>query len=103
MIIKCPSCGLEYSYGRNICHICNNNSIFFGALLKGDRQEYQWNCTTKVTPDRELFNPNHELKTQDADLIMQEIYTHKWNCDPTLQVYRMSFSDIKLNYELIYE
>ena len=104
MIIKCSRCGLEYSYGRNICHICKNNSIFFGALFKGDRQEYQWNCITNVknfTSDRKLFN--HELNTQDADLIMQEIHPHKWNCDPTLQVYKISSPEMKLSYELIYE
>ena len=106
MIIKCPRCGIEYSYGRNICHICETNSIFFGALFKGDRQEYQWNSTIKVKNFRfnhELLNPHHELNTEDADLIMQEIHTHKWNCNPALKVNKTSFPNIKLSYELIYE
>ena len=44
MIIKCPDCGLEYSYGRNICHVCGDNPIFFGAMFNGERTNYKWNC-----------------------------------------------------------
>lgn len=44
MIIKCLDCGLEYSYGRNICHKCSDNTLFFGAIFKGDRIDYNWNC-----------------------------------------------------------
>jgi hypothetical protein len=47
MIIKCPDCGLEYSYGWKLCHTCNTNAIFFGAIFKGDRTEYKWNCLTR--------------------------------------------------------
>lgn len=46
MIIKCSECGLEYSYGRNLCHMCSSNTIFFGTIFKGDRKEYKWNCVT---------------------------------------------------------
>jgi hypothetical protein len=44
MIIKCPNCRAEYSYGRNICHICDNSIIFFGAIFGKKRKNYQWNC-----------------------------------------------------------
>ncbi|MHA2288437.1 MAG: hypothetical protein ACXABG_06590 [Promethearchaeota archaeon] len=46
MIIKCPDCGIEYSYGRNICHKCGDTSIFFGTIFKGDRTDRKWNCST---------------------------------------------------------
>lgn len=48
MIIKCPECGIEYSYGRNICHICGDTKIFFGAMFKDDRTDHKWNCATSV-------------------------------------------------------
>ncbi|MFW9820656.1 MAG: hypothetical protein ACFFE5_13685, partial [Candidatus Thorarchaeota archaeon] len=46
MMIKCPDCGLEYSYGRNICHICDDNTILFGSIFKEPRKAYNWNCRT---------------------------------------------------------
>ena len=44
MIIKCPECGMEYSYGRNLCHICGDTPLFFGSMFKGDRTDHGWNC-----------------------------------------------------------
>ena len=46
MITKCPNCGAEYSYGRYICHSCDNSIIFFGAMFGKKRKNYQWNCDT---------------------------------------------------------
>ncbi|MFX0048751.1 MAG: hypothetical protein ACFE8G_11365 [Candidatus Hermodarchaeota archaeon] len=51
MIIRCPECGLEYSYGRNICHVCERNTILFGAIFKGPRQTYQWNCEDRFNSE----------------------------------------------------
>ncbi|MFX0009731.1 MAG: hypothetical protein ACFE9R_05400 [Candidatus Hermodarchaeota archaeon] len=51
MIIKCPECGLEYSYGRNICHACESNTILFGAIFTGPRQTYQWNCDSQFSSE----------------------------------------------------
>ena len=44
MIIKCPDCGIENSYGRNLCHVCNENKFFFGAIFNEPRKAYKWNC-----------------------------------------------------------
>ena len=44
MIIKCNECGIEYSYNRNICHACGDNTLFFGAIFGVDRSEHKWNC-----------------------------------------------------------
>ncbi len=46
MITKCPDCGMEYSYGRNICHICGDTKLFFGTMFKGNRTDRKWNCAT---------------------------------------------------------
>ncbi len=47
MIIQCPNCRAECSYGRYICHICDSNIIFFGAMFEKKRKNYQWNCNTE--------------------------------------------------------
>ncbi len=44
MIIKCKNCGIKYSYGRNICHTCGDNTLFFGAIFGEDESERKWNC-----------------------------------------------------------
>ncbi len=46
MIIKCKDCGIEYSYGRNICHMCGDNTLFFGAILEDELTERRWNCAS---------------------------------------------------------
>jgi hypothetical protein len=83
MLIRCPKCGIVYSYARNICHLCEDHSIFFGALFNGDRREYQWNCNKNSIP-REL-SYNHicsktSLDTPDADIILEKRKERKWNC-----------------------
>ncbi len=65
LIIKCPECGLEYSYGRNICHICGKLSIFFGAIFKGDRTEYAWNC---VTSEKRFKTSTEKSIVQDTTI-----------------------------------
>ena len=56
MITKCPNCGVEYSYGRYICHICDSSIIFFGAMFGKKRKNYQWNCDTikKKNPETNI-------------------------------------------------
>ena len=44
MIIKCKECGIEYTYGRKICHVCGDNTLFFGAILNNNGSEHKWNC-----------------------------------------------------------
>jgi alpha-D-ribose 1-methylphosphonate 5-phosphate C-P lyase len=48
MIKECPDCGIEYSYGRNICHICGGTKIFFGIIFKDDRTGHKWNCANSA-------------------------------------------------------
>ena len=83
MLIKCPKCGLIYSYVRNICHLCKDHSLFFGALFNGDRREYQWNCDKNSIPG-ELQCNSIESKTkitsEDVNIILEERIERKWNC-----------------------
>ena len=48
MITKCSDCGMEYSFGRYICHMCGDNTILFGAIFENDRSHHRWNCATSV-------------------------------------------------------
>ena len=72
MIIRCPECGLEYSYGRNICHVCETNTILFGAIFIGPRQTYQWNC------ERQFDSEEISMKKTDSHREFLRI-THKEN------------------------
>ncbi len=104
MVIRCPKCGIEYSYGRNICHICEDHSIFFGTLFNEDRREYQWNCNSKIISDVSHINPlTSEFLLKDAELMKEEKNSYEWNCDPALRVIQISFFDKKLGWNLVYE
>ncbi|MFX1494203.1 MAG: hypothetical protein ACFFBZ_07980 [Promethearchaeota archaeon] len=104
MVIKCPKCGIEYSYGRNICHICEDHLLFFGTLFNKDRREYQWNCNSKIISDVSPVNPpKSELLLNDEELLMEEKNSYEWNCDPALRVIQISFFDKKLGWNLVYE
>ncbi|MFX1573755.1 MAG: hypothetical protein ACFFB0_13480 [Promethearchaeota archaeon] len=47
-MIECPECGEEYSYGRNIIHICEHSSIPFGRIFGPKHKEPNWNCDTGI-------------------------------------------------------
>jgi hypothetical protein len=67
MIIKCPDCGIEYSYGRNLCHVCSDTPLFFGTMLNGDRTEHIWNyanrsgCVDILLEQPEIIESNIEV------------------------------------------
>lgn len=106
MIIKCPKCGIEYSYGRNICHICEDHLILFGAFFKGNRREYQWNCNTimlSADPKDPYFKSKDKIDLDDAELIMEQKKYYEWNCDPALRVMKISFNDKNAAYSFMYE
>lgn len=98
LIIKCQACGVEYSYGRNICHICDGQCIFFGAILKKERIERQWNCVTKRTLaslDKKKIKTSNFKDIDNYELIFEEIRPHEWNCSPLL---RTSSQDKGISY-----
>ncbi len=60
MIIKCKDCGIEYSYSRNICHMCGGNTLFFGAIFEEELSERNWNCVSSAQCI-EILLEKHEL------------------------------------------
>ncbi|MFW9770901.1 MAG: hypothetical protein ACFFEO_01855 [Candidatus Thorarchaeota archaeon] len=103
MMIKCPSCGIEYSYGRNICHMCEKYCIFFGSIFNLGRTERDWNCNTKKTL-ASLDNFPHKSKIvrelDDYELILEKTKPYQWNCDPALKI---SIQDKGMSYYHLYE
>ncbi len=47
-LIECPDCGERYSYGRQICHTCECNSIPFGKVFEPTHKARKWNCNTAM-------------------------------------------------------
>ncbi len=89
MLIKCSKCGLEYSYARNICHICGDNLIFFGALLNGNRREYRWNCEKNsnytVSKYRHIESKTG-INLEDAEYIMEQRIEREWNSNSRAEI-----------------
>ena len=75
-MIRCPECGIEYSYGRNLCHACGNITIFQGSIFFKQRKEYAWNC---ISTDVKATRPSKK----DFPIFLrhdQEMVTlHPWN------------------------
>jgi hypothetical protein len=106
MIIKCPECGIEYSYGRNICHVCDNNIILFGSIFFPSQKFRNWNCLEKSCNDSDTIKEigKSEIKSEETDnkeVIMQEISRYKWNCFKSVEF--TTEVDRKVNLVYIYE
>ena len=83
MLNRCPKCGHVYSSVRNICHLCKDHFIFFGALLNGDRREYQWNCeTNSITAGLKHCPIESKTKSNlnDTEIMTTQKVKRKWNC-----------------------
>jgi hypothetical protein len=61
MIIKCKECGIEYTYGRKICHVYGDNTLFFGAIFNDTRSGHKWNCSSG-TECIEIITEKPELR-----------------------------------------
>ena len=44
MLVKCPNCGIEYSYGRRICQICKDHPLYHVKIFMEEISCYAWNC-----------------------------------------------------------
>ena len=67
----------------NICHLCKDHSIFFGALLNGNRREYQWNCETNSIPAELKYSPvesKTKLNLNDTEIMTTQKVERKWSC-----------------------
>jgi hypothetical protein len=79
MIYKCPECGIEYSYGRNLCHVCNDNTIFFGSLFT-KRNPHKWNCEDTLECIDKLEQRSETDGYENKEIILEVITSHQWNC-----------------------
>ena len=80
MIVKCPECGIEYSYGRNLCHVCNHNTIFFGSLFNKRRNPSRWNCEDILCDRDNLEQRSEKDGYENKEITMEVITSHQWNC-----------------------
>jgi Lrp/AsnC family transcriptional regulator for asnA, asnC and gidA len=55
-MVSCPKCGEEYSLGRTICHICEDNKIEHGVIFNDDRKNRPWNCSCIDEVDKKILN-----------------------------------------------
>lgn len=93
-MIKCPACKTVYSYGRFICHNCEDNSLYFGKIFEKKQKVYKWNCNTTII-SMELMK--RELKSiesiieKSAKFDLKKKKHYEWNCD-----YTMKFNNIQI-------
>jgi len=43
LLIKCPKCEAEYSFGRRIVHTCKETTVTQGIIFGNHRVSYRWN------------------------------------------------------------
>lgn len=110
MLIKCPDCGEEYSYGRKICHKCKCNSIHFGRIFENGQKEYKWNCNVAMACFELMENELESLesvidKTVDSSELEMKVVTHyEWNCDTAIRFNNhIQINKRKINFFPIYE
>jgi len=44
MSLKCPLCGVKYSYDRKICHTCEETAINSNLASQDGRHDNKWRC-----------------------------------------------------------
>jgi hypothetical protein len=99
-LIKCPKCGIEYSYGRKLCHACKDMIIFSGAILDEDRKNYTWNSSCI---DEKLYNTNVSEVTKCLDLKKVEPILYEWNFECNKRLRTMVIGEKNNNYQFTNE
>lgn len=97
-MIRCPECGIEYSYGRNLCHACENKTIFHGSIFFEPRKEYAWNCSCT---DMQATRPSKKEFPSFLKNEQEEAILHPWNSLDSNRYELFSIIDKKSN--LLYE
>jgi len=107
-LIKCTVCGLEYSYGRSICHICKDHTIYSGIIFKEKKKSYEWNCSTASRFKREdrgflrSFELGRDLDSEYTTKIEERI-NYEWNCDASIRLNDFQTDGKEVSCSLIYE
>jgi hypothetical protein len=89
-LIECPKCGVEYSYGRSICHTCGEEPLPFGKIFKPVQRTYRWNCNTAMacldllsseleSIETIVTEPSHKEELKRTDYKWNEISAIKYN------------------------
>ncbi len=105
MLIKCPDCEEEYSYGRNVCHSCKGNSIYFGKIFENEPKSYKWNCNTTM-PYMKLMESEIKImeplieKTTDKEILSK--YNHDWNCETAKKLIKNHINGRKINQSFFF-
>ena len=100
-MIKCPVCKATYSYGRFICHNCEDNSMCFGKIFENEQKIYKWNCNTTII-SMELMK--RELKSIESiiekipKIKLKENEQYEWNCNYTKRINNMQISERRFNF-----
>jgi len=97
-MIRCPECGIEYSYGRNLCHACENKTIFHGSIFFEQRKEYAWNCTST---DVKATRPSKKELPKFLEQKQEMVILHPWNSLDSLS--NDFFPAIERKPHLLYE
>jgi hypothetical protein len=109
MLVKCPSCGIEYSYGRKICHICKDHTLYHGKIFMEEVSYHVWNCNfvPKLgdTNNRRLDSLNFKTITNknNNDFRIEERTPYDWNCDSALKFNHYPLNEKQANCILMYE
>ena len=106
---KCPHCGEEYSYGRSICHICEDNSLPFGKIFNRQERIHKWNCGTSLACTELLESGLDSIKSfcneipNATKIEVTEHTVHKWNCESFERFNNIRTDEKKPEIPLIYE
>lgn len=109
MLVKCPSCGIEYSYGRKICHICKDHTLYHGTIFLEEISCHAWNCDfapmLSETKIRRLDSLNlKSISNSDYnDLKSEERTCYNWNCNTTLRYNHYPLNEKQISCILMYE
>lgn len=110
MLINCPDCGEEYSYGRKICHTCKSNSIHFGRIFEKEQKECRWNCNTALACFKLMDNELNAVESvidntlESSDLEIKIENNHEWNCDTAIRFnIAIRIDERKMNFYPIFE
>lgn len=107
-MIKCPECEEEFSYGRKICHLCADNSIFFGSIFQEVKKDYKWNSNTTIacykltTADLECIETHIHDISEKSEIEKEELNYYGWNCETEIRINNEIDKQVK-NHILIFE
>jgi hypothetical protein len=106
MIIKCPDCGIEYSYGRNICHVCEKNTILFGSIFAPHQKSQSWNCfdssyVRKNVIEQIGVEDKRDMRIDRKEILMKLRPSYSWNCFKSVE--KVNEVDKKTVLAIIYE